>query len=71
MFRLKREQWRRCDVYYKYYYAGWSVSVVDDVRDGGSSATRTDENIARVGALLKENRLIICRLVSERLIIPK
>lgn len=37
-------------------------SVVDDVRSGRSFATRTDENIARVAALLKEDRQIQGRI---------
>lgn len=45
--------------------------MIDDVRSVCPSATLKDESIARVAALLKEDRLITWHLAAERLIILK
>jgi len=46
-------------------------SVVDVDRSGRYTTTQTDENISHVAALLKENRIVTCRLAAEKLNISK
>ncbi len=46
-------------------------SAEDGTRSGRPVSTRTDDNVARVAALLKKERRLSCRHVAEKLVLPR
>ena len=46
-------------------------SVKDDERSGRPTTTRTDDNIAAVAKMVKEDRKVTSRLIADTLNIPK
>ncbi len=57
-------------LWYNAFSVSWE-SIHDEQRNGRPTTTRTQENIAYVADILKEDRRSLCRLIAEWMGIPK